>query len=330
MKSFLHGLTDRALVTLLQRGRLYSGGFGDRARLARLVEGVRVVSTRTPIDQANLQLESKETHALGVRVRRARFRSPLATELPTESKDVVVEILEPTRSPSPAFALLLAATAEEGFNRRRLFAAALLRRGIGVVSMENAFYGARRPRGQSGAFIATVADQFAMNLATVLEARALVQWMRAEFGERVVVTGFSQGAMMAAFTAVTLPFPIGVVAVAAALDAAPIFLDGVLARAFDWDALSRDANGLDKAKALFAESLVPVSFAAHPPPARTDLAVVMGAEHDGFVARSAVERLHAHWPGSELRWIGAGHVTAAALHTSAHRRAIRDVLDRFF
>jgi len=179
-------------------------------------------------------------------------------------------------------------------------------------------------------FIATVADQFAMNLATVLEARALVQWMRAEFGERVVVTGFSQGAMMAAFTAVTLPFPIGVVAVAAALDAAPIFLDGVLARAFDWDALSRDANGLDKAKALFAESLVPVSFAAHPPPARTDLAVVMGAEHDGFVARSAVERLHAHWPGSELRWIGAGHVTAAALHTSAHRRAIRDVLDRFF
>ena len=326
MKSFVHSLTDTTLATFLQRGRLYSDGFGDRRRMARLVEGVRDVPASEP-SPADVIWE-KPRDVLGLRVLRGSFRSPLADELPPESERVQLELIRPAREPDAPLAVLLAATAEEGFARRRVFAAPLLRKGVGVVMVENPYYGTRRPRGQRGANLASVADQFAMNLATVLEVRALLAHLRSHHGSKVVVTGFSQGAMMAAFAAVTVPFAVGVVPFAAGVGARPIFLDGVLSRVFDWGALARDEGGLAQEKEVFARALEPVSLAAHGPPVRPDLAVILGAAHDAFVPRAEVESLHAHWPGSELRWVGAGHVTGAVLHQGAHRRAILDVFSR--
>lgn len=35
-----------------------------------------------------------------------------------------------------------------------------------------------------------------------------------------------------------------------------------------------------------------------------------------------------HWPGSELRWVAGGHVTAFVLQQPAFRQAIADSLER--
>ena len=37
--------------------------------------------------------------------------------------------------------------------------------------------------------------------------------------------------------------------------------------------------------------------------------MIVGARRDGYIPAEAVEALHDHWPGSELRWINAGHAT---------------------
>ena len=134
---------------------------------------------------------------------------------------------------------------------------------------------------------------------------------------------------MAAFAAVTSQFAVGVVPCAAGLTAHGIFLEAALSRAFAWKKLAADAGSEAEARAIIERALDPVSLATHEPPLRPDLAIVVGASHDGFVPKRDVEALHRHWPGSELRWVAAGHVTSAALHHGAHRKAIRDSFSRF-
>ena len=97
-----------------------------------------------------------------------------------------------------------------------------------------------------------------------------------------------------------------------------IFLEAALSRAFAWPTLAAEAGSLAEARAIVERALDPVSLATHAPPIRPDLAILVGASQDGFVPKRDVEALHRHWPGSELRWVTAGHVTSAALHHGAH------------
>lgn len=326
----IHRLTDHALIALLRKGKLFSEGFGDRRRLARVVDRVAAYRRTSPLDIPDVRWgDTKER--LGVRRIRGTFPAPLADELPEESRTVHVELLVPpgvAEKASP-IVVLLAATSEEGFGRRRLFSLPLLQRGIAVLSVENPYYGLRRPAGQIGPFVRTFADQFAMNFATVIEGRTILAWLHREGWPKIVVSGFSQGGMMAAFAGVTSQFPVGVVPCAAGLTAHGIFLEAALSRAFNWPRLAEDAGSEAEARALVERALDPVSLATHEPPLRPELAIVVGAKHDGFVPTRDVEALHRHWPGSELRWVSAGHVTSAALHHGAHRRAIRDAFARF-
>ena len=327
----LHQLTDHALIALLRKGKLFSEGFGDRRRLARIVDAVASYRRESALDVPSIAW-GDEKERFGVRRLRGTFAAPLAAELPEESRTVHVELLLPRGANAPhatPIVLLLAATSEEGFRRRRLFSLPLLQRGIAVLSVENPYYGLRRPAGQIGPFVRTFSDQFAMNFATVIEGRTLLAWLHREGYERVVVSGFSQGGMMAAFAAVTATFPVGVGPCAAGLTAPGIFLDAALSNAFAWPRLAADAGSEAEARALIERALDPVSLAVHPPPLRPELAIVLGAAHDGFVPKRDVEALHRHWPGAELRWVSAGHVTTAALHHGAHRQAIRDALARF-
>jgi len=312
----------------MRKGKLFADGFGDRARLARIVGMIASARASMPLETPLVRWEG-ERERFGVRVSRGSFVSPLDAELPAESKRAEVELLLPRGPARPPVVLLLAATSEEGFGRRRLFAAPLLRRGIGVLSLENPFYGLRRPAGQLGPFVRTVAEQFTMNFATVLEGRALLAWLHAEGFDRVCASGFSQGGMMAAFASVIVPHPVAVAPCAAGLTAHAIFLEGALSVALDWDRLTREAGTLAEARGVFERALDPVSLVTHPPPKRPELAIIVGAKHDGFVPPRDVEALHRHWKGSELRWMPSGHVTGAALYNGAHRRAIADALSRF-
>ena len=303
--------------------RLYADGFGDRDRLDSLVRGVRDLGGEAP-DRIDLRWSRSRTR-MGVAVTRGTYDSPASAILPRESRRGVVERWLP--SADAPHCLILATTGEEGFANRRLLALWLARKNIASVIVENPYYGERRPRGQIGAAVRTVADQFAMNLATVMEIRSLL----AHFAEQeleVGATGFSQGGMMAAFGAALSSFPVAVTPRGAACRAESVFTRAALATTMRWDVLTAEAGSREAAVQYFAECLEPVRVDRLPPPVAPRKAILVASRHDGFIPPSEAEALHAAWPGSELRWLSAGHVTGLVLRHPTHRRAILDAFER--
>ena len=63
-------------------------------------------------------------------------------------------------------------------------------------------------------------------------------------------------------------------------------------------------------------------------PKQPSAAVFVGAEEDAYVAKESIQELAAHWPGSEVRWVPGGHVSAFLLQQHAFRIAISDSLSR--
>lgn len=210
---------------------------------------------------------------------------------------------------------------------RRNVALPLAREGITSFILENPYYGARRPRGQARADLHTVADQAAMNGATIVEARALLRLLGQEHA-KLAVAGFSMGGQMAALVGATYPEDIGIVACAAGDTAVPIFLEGVLERAIHWDVLAREAGTRDTARTLLAGVFDAASLAKQPLPRRCDAAILVAGDRDGYVSAESVQRLHALWPGSELRWLRAGHASAYLFCREAWRAAVRDSFTR--
>jgi hypothetical protein len=56
--------------------------------------------------------------------------------------------------------------------------------------------------------------------------------------------------------------------------------------------------------------------------------VIVGASQDAYVSPQSVMDLHAHLPGSEVRWVPGGHVSSFILHQPAFRQAVVDSLSR--
>ncbi len=326
--SFVHAWADRAAMRLLPRLKLYRSGFGDLARLERWVDEIARYDRSVELPALREQGGERAHRESAVSRRRLRFPSPAAHRLPHESSVVEAELLLPSGGETSSACLMLAATGEEGFLRRRRFAAPLVARGVAVLSLENPFYGARRPRGQLGPVLRTVEEQFAMNLSTVDEARALLEWLRREGFRNVGVSGYSQGGVMAAFAGALSAFPVACVPRGAADAARTIFMDSALSRSVDWTALARDSGGDKAARDRFERYLDPVRLSRHAPPLRPECAIVVGSLHDGFVPAAESEALHAHWVGSELRMLESGHVTAALLRAEQHRKAILDAFSR--
>lgn len=320
----LHRLADLAMVSAVPGARLYADGFGDRAALEEMVEHIRTRAIADPASEITIRWDGPTRTRGEVTVRGGRFVSPSADRQPEESRDAVIELIEPRGEDRPPICVLLAATGEEGFFLRRRFALGLAERGIASVLLENPFYGARRPRGQLGPVIRTVEAQFAMNLATVAEARALLVWLRRRGHELVGVSGYSQGGIMAAFAASLSDFPVAAVPRGSGSAAAPIFTNAALSRRIHWPRLGSEMGSVARARAYFRECLEPVQVSRFPPPMHPEAAIIINARGDGFVPPSEAEALHAHWPGSELRWIQSSHVIASFMHGKAQQRAIVD------
>ncbi|MCA9598645.1 MAG: alpha/beta hydrolase family protein [Myxococcales bacterium] len=326
--SLVHTWADQAAMQLLPRIKLYRSGFGDRTRLGRWVDEIAEYDRDVELPELSELLGQRErVHGL-LRRRRLRFASPAARRLPRESAFIEAELLSPVRHAPRGACVLLAATGEEGFARRRRFAAPLVRAGIAVLSLENPFYGSRRPRGQIGPVLRTVEEQFAMNLSTVDEARALLAWLQRQGHSRLGVSGYSQGGMMAAFVGALSNAPVACVPRGAGDRARAVFMESALSRSVDWAALARDAGSAAEARAHFDRCLEPVRLSRHVAPLSPRSAIVVAARHDGFVPAAESEALHAHWPGSELRMLESGHVTAALFQAREHRHAIVDAFER--
>jgi hypothetical protein len=324
--SLLHTLVDRFVAGLARKGKLFEEGFGEVDRLRAISAEIRDYTPERDAGVARVEWSVPEKNRLGVTIRRGTFESPLARLLPAEARLAHVELLLPKRL--RGVCLLLAATAEEGFLRRRLFAGHLLRHGIGTLALESPLYGLRRPTGQLGPRIRTVAEHFALNLATVDEGRALLRFLRHDVTSTVGVSGFSQGGIMGGFVAALSRFPLAAVLRGAGDCALPVFTRDALTRVVDWPKLARDAGSRTAAQNLFAEVLAPVRISRHPVPVLPNAAILVYGRHDAFVVRHETEALARHWKGSELREKPAGHVTQALFYRSSHARAVLDAFDR--
>lgn len=316
----VHAFIDRMFAKAMTPSRrLYADGFGERGRLESLVAGVRDVHEESVIP-IEVQWGTPKSFG-GTKIRRGELLSPAADVLPDGVQQVYLE--EWTPHPDAPRCILLATTGEEGFMARRPLARWLAGQGIGSVILENAYYGQRRPKGQLGPAVRTVADQFAMNLATVVELRSLL----AHFAEQelsVGATGFSQGGMMAAFGAALSDFPVSVSPRGAACAAEAVFTSAALTTTMRWDVLAVEAGSMESAREYFAECLEPVRLDRLPAPVAPERAILVASRNDGFIPPAEALALHEVWKGSELRWLNAGHVTGLVLQNRAHRRAIVD------
>ena len=325
--ALLHRLTDDAFGQAFRAGVLYRQGFGDRALLERLVASVGAYVRTQPLGEVRMTWSGRTRSVLGADVRVGSFVSPAPTPLPTESRTAPVELWLPRHGARGAMCLVLAASGEEGFLRRRVFVRRLLEAGIGALLLENPFYGLRRPAGQHGPALRTVADQFAMNTATVDEARALLGWIRDE-GYFPGVTGFSQGGFMAAFAAALVDFPVVAVPRGVGTSAVPVFTNSALSHGVRWKTLAAESGSEAQARADLARYLAVVDLTQHPPPVAPQLATILVARHDRFVPPEDGEALHRHWAGSHLEWSEAGHVTSLLMDGKDHARAIVEAFDR--
>jgi len=294
---------DRLASLLMTRARtrIFPEGWGDLPAASSAVH---------PIDIEWLRTTRKESFE----VLDGTFSSP--APLPPGAATGYVRWYRPRKS--RGLCLLLAASNEEGYERRALLARRLAAEGIGSLVLENPYYGARRIHEESPP-VRNVGELLTMGSAAVQEAHGLL--LGIEHEGMAGVSGYSMGGNIAALVAATHPHPLVAVPLAPSPSPAVVFTEGLLSAFVDWSSLACSRSEL-------ADVLGRISVLALPPPVRPDLAIIVAARGDGYIPASAVESLHGHWTGSELRWEPGGHVSLATIGRSRLSRAIIDGFNR--
>jgi esterase/lipase len=193
-----------------------------------------------------------------------------------------------------------------------------------------------------------------MGGAAVEEGRSLMQWLRREGYERLGVCGISMGGSMAARVAVLEETPVAMIGCVTAHSASSVFTEGILKNFLAWEVLNRElngsrsgialtrerpgketaielnreVNGAGPAMMLMRELLGVTDLRRFPPLQRPQAAFLVAASRDAYIPPASAAMLHAHWPGSTMRWLGTGHVGAFLFHRRDFLKAIRDAFAR--
>lgn len=321
---------DRGVARAVGFQPFFQDGWGNAGRLADLIERTSTFDTTTPVE---IDWEEGHQRLDGLHFFEGSFPSPdTSLGLPPESRTANVQMLLPEEAfegGPPPMCVHLAGSGDATYVGRRLLATPLARDpGIGAIILQNPYYGERAPEEQSGTQIRTLADHLAMNIATIEEARSLLDWLRRDGYKHVGITGYSMGGLMAALTAQFETEPLAVVPCATANSPVATLLDSPLRRAYDWRALDAQLEEDDSATVLVEELMSEISISRQGELAHPEFAVIVGGIRDQFVPPAGVLELHRHWPGSELRWIDAGHTTGWALHHGEIREAIAAAFER--
>ena len=291
---------------------MFSRGWGDDTVLAEFSQRSHYLREPAAIEVSWVAERAEKDQA----VRDGKFPSPL---LGLPDAVATAHVRSWTRLGNRSACVMPAASRDEGYAIRERVFGPLVARGIDLYFLENPFYGLRRDaRGPSDI---TVADHGLMALGMVLEARALLGYLRPQYA-KLAVAGYSMGGHMAAITAAVTPLPLACAALATGASASAIYTRGLLSRSVDFETLGSSAR--ERLRKLFEVADL-ANFRA---PVRVDAAIVSGCTRDGYVLRSETERLHAHWKGSSVRWIKAGHFSALLTQRRALRECIETALER--
>ena len=299
---------DRAGAIMIKRGprrlRIFPGGWGDREIVARMEDTSSVLAAPPEL---NISWE-RTKHLPDRTVRDGSF--PAITDVPPQAATAHIRVIAPPRG-TARLCLLMAAWNDHGYDTRQQLADELLRRNIGSLILEIPYYGQRRLVGPDEQPIKTVADFARMGLGAVAEGRALLQHFRNDYA--MGVSGYSMGGNIGALVGAAAGFPVAMAPLAASYSPGPVFLDGVISNGIQWQAL----GGTDQHHDLRL-----------PRPDWAPAAVLVAAESDGFIPAAAVDKLHRHWHGSELRWRRGGHATLLWRQRHALAAAVEDSFDR--
>jgi len=310
---------DRIIALAFRRGpasqKIFGSGWGDE----QLVEAIRVTDDDvTP--PSPIAVDWGRTDRLrGLSITDGVFHSP-EDRLPVKAHTAHVRLVAPSRS-AGRLVVMMSAWNDQGYRTRERLARPLAERGITSVMLENPFHGARRV--VDGPPIRTVADFALMGRAAVDEGRALLAHFAVDF--QVGVTGYSMGGNIAALVGALMDRPVAIAALAASHSPGPVWLDGILHDMIDWTALGGPAEAGRLRNTLALASVLSVPARPH-----TSEAVIVASRSDGYIPVEAVEALHAHWPGSELRWLSGGHATMIFTQRTQLVEAIVASFDRAF
>ena len=291
---------DVCVAWLSARSKLFSSGWGDEQLLARIAD------LRAHIDAVSLpainwysSARRRDLHVLD-----GCFVSPLDL-LPKQTAVAHVRAWEHPGNDTAC--VILAASRDEGYKVRERVFGSLVRRGLNLYLLENAYYGLRRT--ESGPSLRTVSDHILMTAATLCESRALLVYLKRSY-PKLVVAGYSMGGHVAALSAAISPDPVGCAALATGASAAAVYTRGLLQWSVDFSNLPPESPGSSKARERIRQLFLPADISEHPAPLRVDAAVIAGCKRDAYILQSETERLHAHWKGSTLRWLDTGHFSA--------------------
>ena len=248
------------------------------------------------------------------------FDSPLRQPwLAEESRRAKVRVILPPQAKREKVPLCICfpMTGDEGFSiRTRTFAAPLVGKGIGVVMLENPYYGSRRRKGQENYFLTRVQDMLVMCIAAVEEGRALVDWAHREGHTQIGVAGVSQGGMIAAAVGALSEIPLAVAISLAAHSPDVILTEGFLRNFVDWAALGDDQHAAAKRlRDIFKIG----DLTQMPKPRAPRASFILGAKRDLVVPKYSVEKIHKSWKGSQIKWLPGTHLSSIALHEKAFR-----------
>jgi len=322
----MHWMDSLAARLVARRPRFFEDGWGSTALLERLSRG----DSSFGLPELHEVALTPARPEGGMLVQEGRFASPAAIgPLPASCAQARFELLLPAKAgPTPPVCLFLASSGDHGFGLRRFLAKPLVAQGVGAMLLENPYYGSRRPPGQQGEALRTVADLLLMFRATAVEAVALLGWLLARGHSKVGISGYSMGGSMAAYTATQFPLPLAVIPLAVAHSAAPVFTQGVLSALPDWESLGRAHGSAAAARERLAELLERISITAQPPLPQPKRAIIVAARQDGFVPSASTLRVLQHWRGAELRYVPGGHVSGLLMGRALITRAILDAFAR--
>lgn len=304
---------DALYLRFSSRSRLFDQGWGDYEKWIAAARPLRERPEPAPLEVAWGRPQSW----LGVRVTDGVAPSPL-DGLPKASAQVHLRRLSPRAGAPRGRVVVMCAWGDEGWRMRQPLLFPLAWSGLELWLLEGAYFGARRLT-RDLIHLPTVGDFFALGLANVSEARAALAAQRALGDAPVGLAGYSMGGHLASQVALTLPWPVRLAALAPSHSAAPVFVDGPLARHVVWPALGEGAR--ERLKQIFDR----VDAHALPPPLPGASTVLVATRRDGIVPPHSMEALAAKW-GVAPRWVDTGHVGAYLLRRPTLRRAVRDVM----
>jgi dienelactone hydrolase len=306
--------------------RFFSKGWGNHAAIG---EVQRPIFSGTPPADIEVMWENEWRPYRGHYARDGFFETPhFRAYLPEESRTCYFRIILPEPELRCPVYVHMAASGEEGYAAREAgIAVPLLARRWGSLIVEHPYLGRRRPAAQRSTRLGQVSDLLLLGGTAIEEARSLLQWLYSQGHPRLGITGVSMGGHLAALAGVLTAFDLAIVPYVAPHSAVPVFAEGLIKKACDWEKLAGNKVDTQFANQKLRKCLQCTGIDHFPPPRNQAAVIAIAARDDRFVPGHSVETLSRHWPNAELRWIDGGHVSSILGRRSSHLAALVDAMD---